>query len=392
VLAALEQLPVDPQNTQPLQPCRCGASDFVPEPDIMDTWATSSCSPMIIGRWPDDPAWFAQHFPISMHPQAHDIIRTWAFYTIVKALYHANEIPWRAIMISGYGLSAERRKISKSKAHNEADPMELMEQESADALRYWATSGRTGGDSPLSMETIANGRRLVTKLWNASRFAESRLSDFAYRAEPAELLPTDRWLLSRLAKTIAVATKELDNYEYAAARAEVERFFWSDLCDNYLELAKSRLYGEPGPTRYAAQWTLYQALLTVLKLLAPHLPYITEEIYQNLFQQWDGAASIHRASWPEEQPQWLDSEAEAVGELLLDVLRQVRCHKAERGMSVGAELATLYIRIPSSHRSDLALAQVDLQSATRAKQIVLAENGPNGACQTLEGNDLLIEA
>jgi valyl-tRNA synthetase len=392
VLAALEQLPVDPQNTQPFQPCRCGASDFAPEPDIMDTWATSSCTPMIIGRWPDDPDWFAQHFPLSMRPQAHDIIRTWAFYTIVKALYHTNEIPWRAIMISGHGLSAERRKISKSKEHNETGPMELIEQESADALRYWATGGHTGADSPLSMETIANGRRLVTKLWNASRFAESRLSDFAYRTEPEELLPTDHWLLSRLAKTIAVATKELDAYEYASARADVERFFWSDLCDNYLELAKSRLYGEPGPARYAAQWTLYQALLTVLKLLAPHLPYITEEIFQGLFRQWEGAVSIHKASWPEEQPQWLDSDAEAVGELLLDILRQVRRYKAERGMSVGAELATLYIRIPSSYHPAFTLAQVDLKSATRAKQIILAENGPNGASQTLQGNDLLIES
>ncbi len=391
VLAVREQLPVDPQTTQPLQPCRCGASDFVPEPDIMDTWATSSCTPMIIGRWPDDPAWFAQHFPLSMRPQAHDIIRTWAFYTIVKALYHTNEIPWRAIMISGHGLSAERRKISKSAAHNEVGPMELMEQASADALRYWATSGRTGADSPLSMESIANGRRLVTKLWNASRFAESRLSDFAYHAEPEELLSTDRWLLSRVAKTIAVATKELDNYEYAASRAEAERFFWSDLCDNYLELAKARLYGEPGPARYAAQWTLYHALLTVLKLLAPHLPYITEELYQGLFRQWDGAISIHRASWPEEQPQWLDSEAEATGELLLDILRQVRRHKAERGMSVGAQLATMYIRVSSSHRPALALVQVDLKSATRAQQIMLDENAPNGACQTLQNNDLLIE-
>ena len=160
--------------------------------------------------------------------------------------------------------------------------MEIMEKESADALRYWATTGRTGADSPLNLENIATGRRLVTKLWNASRFAESRLAHFTNGVRPAVLLPTDRWLLSRLARTIAGATAELDRYEYAAARAEIDRFFWSDLCDNYLEMAKARLYNEAGAAHYAAQWTLYQALLAVLKLLAPFLPYITEEIYQGL--------------------------------------------------------------------------------------------------------------
>ncbi|HLJ35341.1 MAG TPA: valine--tRNA ligase, partial [Ktedonobacteraceae bacterium] len=233
LLAAWEQLPVDPHTTIPLTSCDCGSTDFEPEPDVMDTWATSSCTPLILGGWPvefNDPAWFAQHFPSSLHPQGHDIIRTWAFYTIVKSLYHTGDIPWRALMISGHGLSQERRKISKSKTHKESGPMELIEEESTDALRYWATAGRTGADSPFNTETIANGRRLVTKLWNASRFAESRLEGFKLEAIndskiTANLLPTDLWLLSRLARTIAYATKELDSYEYATARMEVERFF-----------------------------------------------------------------------------------------------------------------------------------------------------------------------
>jgi valyl-tRNA synthetase len=393
MLASLEQLPVDPQTTPPLVACACGSTDFEPEPDIMDTWATSSCSPMIIGRWIDDSAWFAQHFPASLRPQAHDIIRTWAFYTIVKSLYHTNDIPWREVMISGHGLSADRRKISKSKEHNEVGPMEIMEKESADALRYWATTGRTGADSPLSPEIIATGRRLVTKLWNASRFAESRLEHFTNGARPTTLLPTDRWLLSRLARTIAGATAELDRYEYAAARAEVDRFFWSDLCDNYLELAKARLYSEAGAAHYAAQWTLYQALLSVLKLLAPFLPYITEELYQGLFRQWDGASSIHLARWPSEQPEWIDAEAEAIGETFLELLRQVRRYKAERGQSVGAELESLYIsgRLQPAQRTSMEMAMADLKSATRAKHIVLAEGVEDGVGQMLRDNELLIE-
>jgi len=389
MLATLEQLPVDPQITQPLAPCTCGSTDFEPEPDVMDTWATSSCSPMIIGHWIDDPAWFAQHFPASLRPQAHEIIRTWAFYTIVKSLYHTNDIPWREIMISGHGLSADRRKISKSKEHNEVGPMEVIEKESADALRYWATTGRTGADSPLSPEMIANGRRLVTKLWNASRFAQSRLEHFANETYPAKLLPTDRWLLSRLARTIAAATAEMDRYEYGAARAEVERFFWADLCDNYLELAKSRLYGEAGEEHYAAQWALYQTLLSVMKLLAPYLPYVTEEIYQGLLRQWDGAQSIHRAAWPAQQREWIDEEAETTGETLLELLRQVRRYKAERGLSVGAELEVLHITgcLEAAQRASLEMAMPDLKSATRVKRIILAEDG----VQTVNGDELMVK-
>jgi valyl-tRNA synthetase len=383
VLAKLEQLPIDPQTASPLEACACGSSDFEPEPDVMDTWATSSCSPMIIGRWPDDTAWFAQHFPASLRPQAHDIIRTWAFYTIVKSLYHTGEIPWREIMISGHGLSAERRKISKSKEHNEAGPMEIIEQESADALRYWATVGRTGADSPFSLEIIANGRRLVTKLWNACRFAENRLANYTGDSQPERLLPTDRWLLSRLARTIAIATAELDGYEYASARSEVERFFWSDLCDNYLELSKARLYGEPGPEQHAAQWTLYHALLSVLKLLAPYLPYITEEIYQGVFRRWDGATSIHLSTWPTEQPEWIDPQVEEAGQFVLELLRQVRRHKAEQRLSVGAELDTLYVSVQPAQRDLLEQAMTDIKSATRVKQFVFVESSDEKMKTTL---------
>jgi valyl-tRNA synthetase len=381
ILATLEQLPMDPRTTQPLHPCTCGSTDFEPESGVMDTWATSSCTPLLLARRLDDPAWLAEHFPASLRPQAHDIIRTWAFYTIAKALYHMNEIPWHTIIISGHALSGARSKISKSKSHEEIGPMALIEQESADALRYWATSIRTGSDTPFNPETIATGRRLVTKLWNASRFAESRLEGLTREASasetlPATLLPTDRWLLSRLARTVAYATAELASAEYSTARAEVERFFWSDLCDNYLELAKTRLYRSSGAEREAAQWTLYHALLTVLKLLAPYIPYITEEIYQGIFRERDGARSIHSATWPREHPEWIDAEAEETGKTILELLRQVRRHKAEHGLSVGAELETLHISTQPAQRAALEEALIDLKSATRAQNIVLEDSGP----------------
>lgn len=388
-LATLEELPIDPRTTSPSRPCACSASDFEPEPDVMDTWATSSCTPLKVARWPDDPAWFAQHFPTSLRPQAHDIIRTWAFYSIAKALYHTGDIPWRTIIISGHAKTAGGEKISKSKGNQQAGTMELIEQESADALRYWATSIKTGSDTTYNPDTIANGRRLMTKLWSACRLAESRLEGLSEEhikstTMPAGLLPTDRWLLSRLARVIAYATSELQNGEYATGRAEVERFFWSDLCDNYLELAKARLYQELGSEHLAAQWTLYQALLTVLKLFAPYLPYITEEIFQRLFRHWEGAPSIHRSSWPTERPQWLDEQAEETGKTLLELLHRVRRYKAENGLSVGAELATMHIHIRPDQRDALQAALIDLKSATRARSITLAELEPEESKEMIQ--------
>ena len=377
LLATPDQLPIDPRTTAPERSCSCGSSDFEPEPDVMDTWATSSCTPLIISRWVDDAAWFAQHFPATLRPQAHDIIRTWAFYTIVKAIYHTDEVPWRSIMISGHALSAQRSKISKSKANATSRPMALIEQESADALRYWATSIKTGSDTFFNPEMLATGRRLVTKLWNASRFAEGRLEGYDQQffsgEAPGGLLATDRWLLSRLAHTIAYATNQLEQGEYATARNEIERFFWSDLCDNYLELAKTRLYREEDSGRDAAAWTLYQALFSVLKLLAPYLPYITEEIYQGLFRQWHEAASIHRSPWPEARNEWINAEAEEAGKAILELLHQARRYKAEHNLSVGAELATLHFSVRSTLLPALRYALIDLKSATRARDITLEQ-------------------
>jgi len=409
MLARLDQLPVDPHATAPEQPCACGAMDFEPEPDVMDTWATSSCTPFINGRWIDDPAWFAQHFPASLRPQGHDIIRTWAFYTIVKALYHTNEVPWQSIMVSGHALSADRSKISKSKGNNEVGSMEVIAQESVDAFRHWATSVRTGNDTPFHPDLLANGRRLVTKLWNASRFAERHLVDLAAKQlaqspgcmvgaglSPAptiqpQLLPTDRWLLSRLARTITYATGELERNEYATARAEIERFFWSDFCDNYLELVKERLYYADGPERDKARWTLYHTLLTVLKLLAPYMPYVTETIYQGMFREREGAASLHLASWPSEHPEWIDEEAEEAGKALLAILQQVRRYKAGQNLSVGAKLQTLRIALRPALHALLMESLIDLKCATRAQDIILEERGLTNDQAALDEQSLLLE-
>ncbi|GHO50020.1 valine--tRNA ligase [Ktedonospora formicarum] len=372
LLATKEQLPIDPRITEPGRPCSCGSTEFEPQRDVLDTWATSSCSPLLIGHWFDDPERFARHFPASLRPQGHDIIRTWAFYSIVKALYHTGDIPWREVLVSGHALSRTRTKISKSRSvDQENQPWQLIERESADAMRYWSTSFKPGLDTAFNLELFANGRRLVTKLWNASRFVARHiqaLSPEEIANAPEGLLPTDRWLLARLAHTIEYATSELTRNDYASARQEVERFFWSDLCDNYLELVKARLYNDDGASTQAARWTLYQALLATLKLLAPYLPFITEEIYQGLFQATDGASSLHLTRWPQAPAWWHDARAEEEGMALLEILRQVRRYKAEQGLSVGAEFEGLTIRASTMLAPILQCALIDLKSATRARE------------------------
>jgi valyl-tRNA synthetase len=376
VLAERTQLPVDPTSSRPLAACACGADSFVPDPSVLDTWATSSCTPLILAHWPDGPAPAATRLPFSLRPQAHDIIRTWAFYTIVQSLAHTGQLPWRDIMISGHGLSAQRQKLSKSRASTANDPsagspFELIERESADALRYWATSGRTGADSPFTPETLTTGRRLVTKLWNAGRFVAARLAGYAPEPAPLALLPTDRWLLARLTGVISRATHDLDEFEYAAARSTIERFFWSDLCDNYLELAKARLYGPETPEAQAARWTLYHAFLDILKLLAPYLPYITETLYQGIYRERETATSLHVAAWPEAPTSWSDHSAEELGNAIVEMLGDVRRYKTEADLSVGAELATLRITAPPLLIDAMRGCLTDLRSATRAQHIQL---------------------
>jgi valyl-tRNA synthetase len=276
--------------------------------------------------------------------------------------------PVSDILISGHGLSAQRTKISKSKDHAERSPLAVIEAESADALRYWATAGRPGADSPYTQETVDTGRRLVTKLWNASRFAAGRLADYAPPVNPPALALTDEWLLARLDDAIERATAALEGYEFAAARAEIERFFWSDLCDNYFELAKARLYGEDPAPRLAAQWTLSHALLAVLKLFAPYLPYVTEAIYLGLYAERGASASVHTAPWPVPLAR-ATAPRPAFGAALLAVLAQARKAKAERSLSVGAEVLALTIRAPRGTLALLRAVETDLRSATRARAI-----------------------
>ncbi|MFL7893252.1 MAG: valine--tRNA ligase [Anaerolineales bacterium] len=390
VLADEGQLPVDPNIDQPTQACHYGGRDFLPEKDILETWATSSLTPQIVGRWscPDQQLaqpLFDRVYPFSLRPQAHEIIRTWAFYTIAKSHFHHQMLPWNDIAISGWGIAGKGMdKISKSRGGGPMPPLEMIDRYSADAVRYWAVSTGLGKDALISEQKIQLGSKLVTKLWNVARFSERFLVNYQPPQaaeidhtilESIKLTPADRWILSRLQHLILQATQFLENYEYASAKSEIENYFWNDFADNYLEMCKQRLYTGESSQAQAAVFTLYSLLITICKLFAPFLPYITEFIYQAQFAplvdlQPGEFASIHLSMWPKSNPYLLDASAEEVGNILLEIATSVRRYKSEHSLSLGTELQCLQIAISNPQLSEqITLASQDLSSITRARKI-----------------------
>ncbi|MCB8921583.1 MAG: valine--tRNA ligase [Ardenticatenaceae bacterium] len=393
LLAELDDLPIDPTTQSPKRPCpHCGSTQFHPESDVMDTWFTSSLTPQIVGQWPgpdgDSDALYRQVFPFSLRPQAHEIIRTWAFYTIVKSHYHFDALPWQTVAISGWGLAPEgSEKLSKSKGGGAASPMDMITQHSADAVRYWTASTSLGKDAHINEERVQAGAKLVNKLWHVSRFCSRFLDEEHQTPPPTEesFTPADRWILARTQQLIQRVTKLFENYDYATAKSEVEVFFWRDLADNYLEMAKQRLY-EGGAAAAGARFALSTALLTTLKLFAPILPYVTEHIYQHMFATFEGTDSIHRASWPQADERWLDEDMLRLGEALIEIATAVRRFKSEHNLSLGTELAQLHI---STHDlqldAGLQASAADLLSITRAGTLHI-KDGVDGGLAEVIGN------
>ncbi|MBN2607552.1 MAG: valine--tRNA ligase [Candidatus Fermentibacteraceae bacterium] len=378
IFAREEDLPVDPLEDSPSGQCQnCGGRSFAPESDVMDTWATSSLTPQINAKWGEDDEREGL-LPMSLRPQAHDIIRTWAFYTITKAHLHSDDIPWNDIMVSGHALNPSGEKMSKSKGNVAGDPLLALEQYSADELRYWSCSSKLGSDVLFSEEVLGDGRRLVTKLWNAVKFGASRLEDYDEAAKP-ELRPYDRWILSSFTKAAGWATTGMDEYEYATAMNRTEHFFWKTLCDNYLEIVKSRLYSEDDTVgRRSAQYALYRVLYGCLRLFAPVLVHVTEELYQSIFRPLEGHESIHLAPWP--SPEYIDHRALEYGDMSLRIIEEARKFKSESNLSMAAELERLEVTAPEADLQGLREMEDDLLSVTRAQSIIW-----------LEGKDLSVK-
>ena len=396
ILAEEAQLPLDPTEQQPGRPCACGSTRFQPETDVMDTWATSSLSPQIVGDWlkEEQADLYEVVFPFSLRPQAHEIIRTWTFYTIAKSLYHFGEQPWKEVMISGWGIAGEGMgKISKSRGGGPMSPMEMIELYSADAVRYWAASTGPGKDSVISEEKVQNGARLVTKLWNVAQFSARFLRpDTPIEVNPQLFTPADRWILARLQQVIRHTKDQFENYDYASAKSEVEDFFWRDLADNYLEMCKLRLYDLDHPQRSGALQALQRVLPDTLKLFAPILPFVTEEIYQGLFvpdTADPGSASIHTSPWPRIDPRLDDKQADEFGMLLVQVASAVRRYKSEHNLPLSSELARLHLAPENTPEGRSTWSETkwrsaipDLKGVTRARRVELAAD-PDPAMEIL---------
>lgn len=363
VFADPKQLPINPLETEYKEQCECGCCEFIPESAVFDTWATSSITPQINERFG------IPLVPMSMRAQAHEIIRTWTFYTIVRSLYHTRKLPWKNIMISGFVLAKKGEKISKSKNNSDFAPVKLIATYSADAMRYWAASARLGTDTFFSPDDLTISKRFITKLWNASKFAISHLQDIDPSIVP-NLMPIDRWIIERTNDTIIKAANLLNEYEIGSARHEIDDLFWKDLCDNYVEIIKETLYqpdihGEE--ERKSGQYALYYTLLNILKLYAVYVPHITEYIYQEFFRQHEGTKSIHLLQW--EKPSCIDAELLEFGEIVKSSIAEMRKYKSENNLSMRAEIDTMSISAPEHLLSLIKQTEKDLLACSRAKNL-----------------------
>ncbi len=378
-------LPIDPSSdTAPgyTEDQRGQPNGFMGDPDVMDTWATSSLSPQIACGWDGDDDLFSRTYPMDMRPQAHDIIRTWLFSTAVRSHLEEDAAPWRHCALSGWVLDPDRKKMSKSKG-NVVTPMGLLEQYGSDAVRYWAASGRPGTDTAFDDGKMKIGRRLAIKILNASRFVLGFGSDSDQAGSidaSAVTNPLDQAMLASLANLVDEATAAFEGFDYARSLERTETFFWS-FTDDYVELVKSRAYEGDEAGAASARNSLRMALSTVLRLFAPILPFVTEEVWF-----WWQEGSIHRQAWPDadEIRAAAGNGNPAVGEVAAAALAELRRHKTNAKRSLVTPVVAATITDTADRLDLLRRALTDVAAAARAKHIDLCEGDSLSAQVELE--------
>lgn len=374
-----DSLPIDPSSDCPpglTEAQRNQPGGFMADPDVMDTWATSSLTPHIAGGWERDPDLFNRVFPMDLRPQAHEIIRTWLFSSVVRADLENHELPWAHAAISGWILDPDRKKMSKSKG-NVVTPMEMLDEYSSDAVRYWAASGRPGTDTAFDVGQMKIGRRLAIKILNATKFVLT-IADSGEISQVTD--PLDQAMLARLAHTVDLATAAFEDFNYAKALDLAETFFW-EFTDDYVELVKERAYGQKeGVNTASAQSALYISLMTQLKLFAPFLPFTTEETWS-----WFHQGSVHRQPWPT-AAELIFSNSECSADLMdraNEALRIVRKSKSDAKVSMRAVVQKAVFTGTESVIADLLVAQSDLEAAGSIKNFVTVID-PNAAVLSAE--------
>ena len=368
ILPDEKDLPVDPTIDKPKKQCKCGSKEFVGEKDVLDTWATSSLTPQIAAELFKGKKIYDKLYPMTLRPQAHDIITFWLFNTVVKSQLHNNINPWQDIMISGWALDPHGKKMSKSKG-NVIEPQSVLEEYGADCLRFWAASSKLGEDLPFQEKDLVTGKKFIVKIWNASKFTFMHLKDYKLE-KPKRLELIDRWLLSKLSNLVKNSTKSFENYEYSRTKLDTENFFWHTFCDNYLEIVKDRLYNPDKrgiESRKSAQYTLYSALLTIIKLMAPIMPYITEELYTLYYKKYEKDKSIHLSKWP--SLDLINKDAENAGDFFVSVLQETRKAKADKNISLKSPVKRLIAKGKISEE-DFEAMKKDIIASTNAQDLV----------------------
>lgn len=389
IIAQKDQLPVDPAKDLPKG---YESHEVDADMDVMDTWATSSISPQlsslaISDQYAIDLDKHKKLFPFDLRPQAHEIIRTWAFTTIVKSLIHENSLPWKNIMISGWCLAKDKSKMSKSKG-NVITPEKLIKEKGCDAVRYWTATSHLGTDTSYQEETIKTGYKLVTKLFNVAKFCAINIDDFSKCSNNAKkdiqeniiFEKSDLWIISKLSQTIKSCQDEFEKYNYASARERIEDFFWNDFCDNYLEIIKIRYYGqnafkykdknlsqlqlaEIAKKRNSAVHSLCYCFEAILKLFAPFVPCITENLYQNLFtHKIKQGQSIHDCgTWPKLNDYLIDEQSLIIGQEMMIVILQARKYKSDNNISLATQINKMIL---PQNQQILQHAEEDLKNVT----------------------------
>ena len=368
VLPREEDCYLDPTSIPPpVKQCpKCGGP-LAPCKDVFDTWMDSSLSALFIAGWERDPDLFKRIFPTDLRPQSHDIIRTWAFYTILRTHQLVDDIPWRDIMISGFIMAPDGTPMHTSRG-NVIDPLPILDEHGADALRYFAGTISLGMDHPFQLKEVVHGRRLVEKVHNIGTFVNKALEAYVPGTSgtpPGDLTLMDRWVLTKFSKTVKEVTEAMEEYAFDKAMRSLERFIWHELADHYLELIKHRIYAERPDQR--ALETLYKVTVGALKMLSIFQPHVTEEVYSGRMGRLDGAKSITLSTWPE--PALFDDEAEKVGDHAKDVVAAIRNYKSQKGLALNAALE----RVELLTDFPLASAIEDMKGTVRANILEIGD-------------------
>ncbi len=359
------QLPVDPTKDRPLSAPE--GVTLIPETDVFDTWFTSASTPFLATDSFKDKPVYKKLFPMSMRPQAHDIINFWLFYTMAKTRLLHGVNPWEDAIISGFVLDPKGNKMAKSKG-NVVSPQVMIQKHSADALRFWAGSTKLGEDSPFLEAELLNAKKLLNKLWNATKFSHLHLTDFTGK-KPLEFEILDQWIIAKTNTLIDKTTQSLENYEYAKAKYDIERFFWHDFCDNYLEIVKDRLYkpeiyGESA--RKSGQYTIHFVCTTLIKLFAPFIPYITEKLYQIFFKE--ERSSVHLCDWPIPLDVNFGNDIMQKGDIVVEYIARVRRQKSDDAKSLKTAIKSLTVHTNDEYKSIFINARMDIIGTTKTEK------------------------